>query len=79
MQSASPRDSMFRLTRAEVARLRSQIAMSNATGNRSQIATGSAKHRDPRLLPYAFTEHGALMRRTVAVLWFARRQARYNL
>lgn len=30
-------------------------------GNRSQIATGSQKHRDPRFLPYAFTEHGALM------------------
>ena len=23
--------------------------------------TGSQKHRDPRLLPYAFTEHGAIM------------------
>ncbi len=23
--------------------------------------TGSQKHRDPRNLPYAFTEHGALM------------------
>ena len=31
--------------------------------NRSQIATGSdsAKHRDKRARPYAFTEHGALM------------------
>lgn len=29
--------------------------------NRSQFATGSQKHRDPRFLPYAFTEHGALM------------------
>jgi len=29
--------------------------------NRSQIATGSQKHRDPRFAPYAFTEHGALM------------------
>ena len=27
----------------------------------SQIATGSQKHRDPRLLPYAFTENGAIM------------------
>lgn len=35
--------------------------MQNATSNRSQIATGSEKHRDPRLLPYAFTEHGAVM------------------
>ena len=37
--------------------LTSQIAVSN----RSQIATGSQKHRDPRALPYAFTEHGAVM------------------
>ena len=31
------------------------------TGNRSQIVTGSQKHRDPRFRPWAFTEHGALM------------------
>ena len=31
------------------------------TSNRSQIVTGSQKHRDPRYLPYAFTEHGAVM------------------
>jgi hypothetical protein len=31
------------------------------TGNRSQIATGCQKHRAPLFLPYAFTEHGALM------------------
>ncbi len=29
--------------------------------NRSQIATGSQKHRDPRFLPWVFTEHGAIM------------------
>jgi len=29
--------------------------------DRSQFATGSQKHRDPRYLPWAFTEHGALM------------------
>jgi hypothetical protein len=29
--------------------------------NRSQIVTGSQKHRDPRLLPWVFTEYGALM------------------
>lgn len=29
--------------------------------NRSQIVTGSQKHRDPRFLPYAFTEHGVAM------------------
>ena len=45
-----PEDFMFRLTRDEVTEL-----------NRSQIVTGSQKHRDPRFPPYAFTEHGALM------------------
>ena len=33
--------------------------------NRSQFATGSQKHRDPRFAPYAFTEHGALMAASV--------------
>jgi hypothetical protein len=41
---------MFRLDAAEVSEL-----------NRSQIVTGSQKHRDPRFPPFAFTEHGALM------------------
>ena len=41
---------MFRLTTRDVSEL-----------NRSQIVTGSQKHRDPRFPPYAFTEHGALM------------------
>jgi hypothetical protein len=41
---------MFRLTHTDVEAL-----------NRSQIATGSQKHRDPRFPPYAFTEHGAIM------------------
>src|SRR5687767_14933447 len=39
-----PEDFMFRLTTEEV--------------NRSQFVTGSQKHRDPRYLPYAFTELG---------------------
>jgi hypothetical protein len=29
--------------------------------NRSQIATGPQKHRDPCFPPYAFTEHGAVI------------------
>jgi hypothetical protein len=45
-----PDDFMLRLTSTDVETL-----------NRSQIATGSQKHRDPRFAPYAFTEHGALM------------------
>jgi hypothetical protein len=56
-----PDDFMFQLTGKEWADLTSQIAMSNAQSNRSQIATGSQRHRDPRFTPYAFTEHGALM------------------
>lgn len=48
---------MFRLKAEEYENLRSQIA----TSNRSQIVTGSQKHRDPRYVPYAFTEHGAVM------------------
>jgi hypothetical protein len=31
------------------------------SSNRSQIVTGSQKHRDPKLLPYAFTEQGVAM------------------
>jgi hypothetical protein len=45
-----PDDFLFKLAPGEVAEL-----------NRSQIVTGSQKHRDPRSAPYAFTEHGALM------------------
>jgi hypothetical protein len=56
-----PDDFMFQLTAKEWADLTSQIAMSNAQSNRSQFATGSQRHRDPRFTPYAFTEHGALM------------------
>jgi len=45
-----PSDFMLRLTSAEAAAV-----------NRSQFATGSSKHRDPRALPFAFSEHGCLM------------------
>ncbi|MFO1406520.1 MAG: ORF6N domain-containing protein [Steroidobacteraceae bacterium] len=49
-----PEDFLFRLTRAETEAL-----------NRSQNATGSQKHRDPRFPPFAFTEHGAIMAATI--------------
>jgi ORF6N domain len=49
-----PEDFMFRLTRAETETL-----------NRSQIVTGSHKHRDPRFPPFGFTEHGAIMAATI--------------
>jgi phage regulator Rha-like protein len=67
-----PEDFMFQLTAEEVAALRSQIATSNAPAAqelrtlRSQIATlkgGRGQHR--KYLPYAFTEHGAIMAATV--------------
>ncbi len=49
-----PDDFLFRLTTDETEAV-----------NRSQIATGSQKHRDPRFPPHAFTEHGAIMAATV--------------
>src|SRR6476469_2794431 len=57
-----PEDFAFQLTEKEATNVRSQFATSNRSpANRSQFATGSQKHRDPRYLPHAFTEHGALM------------------
>ena len=63
-----PKDFRFQLTAQEWADIRSQIATTSSKSihtegdgsNRSQIVTGSQSHRDPRLLPFAFTEHGAL-------------------
>jgi len=52
-----PADFVFQLTAEEYEDLKSQFAISN----RSQIVTGSQKHRDPRYVPYAFSEHGAVM------------------
>ena len=49
-----PSDFMFQLSEKEVGEL-----------NRSQFVTGSQKHRDPRLRPYAFTEQGVAMLSTV--------------
>jgi hypothetical protein len=59
-----PRDFMFQLTLDETSAVlhsRSQHTDLNQQSNRSQIATGSQRHRDPRFKPYAFTEHGAAM------------------
>lgn len=62
-----PEDFAFRLTPAEFANLRSQFATSRLQDidyidknyNRSQFVTGS--HGGKRYLPWAFTEHGAVM------------------
>jgi hypothetical protein len=70
---------MFQLTANEATNLRSQFATSSGPQptasqlalirpvmeDRSQFATGSQKHRDPRYRSYAFTEHGAIMAATV--------------
>ena len=52
-RSRFPEDFMFQLTREEISSLTSQIAMSKSgRGGR-------------RTLPYAFTEHGAIMAATI--------------
>ena len=64
-----PKDFAFRLSPSESASVRrshgqpaSQTLDSKRDiRNRSQTVAGSQKHRDPRLRPLAFTEHGALM------------------
>ena len=45
-----PEDFMFQLTKDEY-----------ESTNRFQFGTSSQKHRDPRYLPFAFTEHGVAM------------------
>jgi len=64
-----PDDFAFQLGNAEFADLRIQAApkglqqddLQGDISNRSQIATGSQKHRDPRFRPWVFSEHAALM------------------
>lgn len=63
-----PKDFAFQLTMVEAGSLRSQIPASGSQliernrdiQNRSQIVTGSQKHRDSAIGPRVFTEHGAL-------------------
>lgn len=55
-----PPDFMFRLTAEEWRMIRSSNASPDGE-NRSQIVTGSSKHRDPLYPPYAFTEQGVAM------------------
>ncbi len=52
-----PHDFVFQLSKEEW----ESLLVVSETGNLSQIATGSQKHRDPKKRPWAFTEHGALM------------------
>ena len=68
-----PADFRFQLTREEYARLMFQSGTSNAEddvsqsneANSSQFVMSSRKHRGATYLPWAFTEHGALMAATV--------------
>ena len=60
-----PVDFMFQLAPQEVADMWSQSVTGLTRDNRSQIVTGSQKHRDLRYLPIVFTEHGAIMAATV--------------
>ena len=69
-----PADFRFQLTREEYANLISQIAISSSEGadkqsdtpNSSHSVTSSpSRHGGLRKLPWAFTEHGALMAATV--------------
>ena len=63
-----PSDFVFRLTRAKWRSINTNIKPTSQhtapdvdTTNRPQIAASSQKHRSRMALPYAFTEHGALM------------------
>lgn len=56
-----PDDFMFQLTSEEYAALRRQIGASNTEDLKLQNATAKQGRGGRRYLPYAFTEHGALM------------------
>lgn len=58
--SRFPADFAFRLESQEVANLKSQCVTSSSGQTRSQSVTGTI-HGGRRKLPFAFTEHGALM------------------
>jgi hypothetical protein len=60
-----PSDFVFRLKPGEASILEPPSPVLPHPDNRSQFATGSQRHRDPRLPPWAFTEHGAIMAATV--------------
>ena len=57
-----PDDFVFRLTAGELDSMRSHLATAtHDSGLRSQIATSKTGRGGRRYLPYAFTEHGAIM------------------
>ncbi len=57
-----PEDFMFQLDTGEWQAVRAQIeSLKTMPTNRSQFVTGSQKHREPKALPFAFTEQGVAM------------------
>jgi hypothetical protein len=65
-----PHDFVFQLKAEEFSRLRFQSGISNAgpdgeRGRDMRFQIGTASRRNIRHLPYAFTEHGAIMAATV--------------
>jgi hypothetical protein len=59
-----PPDFVFQLTQQEAQALRSQSVTSNGAGSRSQIVT-LKRGSNIKYLPYAFSEHGAVMAATI--------------
>jgi hypothetical protein len=58
-----PSDFIFQHTSQEVLDLKPKIAASSSVDMRSKFVTASRK-RNVHYLPYAFTEHGAIMAAT---------------
>lgn len=60
-----PKDFVFKLTPEEGGDIRSQIVTGSSMSLTAQSEFAIASKRNIRYLPYAFTEHGALMAASV--------------
>jgi hypothetical protein len=56
-----PSDFVFQLTAAEIEELQSRCATTSSERGTMRCQFGTASKRNVRFLPYAFTEHGAIM------------------
>ena len=56
-----PPDFLFRLTADELDSMRSQFATASGIASNIRSQNATASKRNERFLPYAFTEHGAIM------------------
>ncbi len=65
-RSRFPQDFIFEVTAQEAVNLKSQIATSSLRAEHPSSAS-KASHGGRRKLPFAFTEHGAIMAATVLV------------